>query len=425
MHRPGGTKGLYYMKKYVKLITALLLVVLMVIPSLAISVAPATYDEYLQAKEERDKLLSQNSSLTDKLEGMNGELGDMYDSLKENEDLTTSIILKEQSYSALLKSCMEQYRTEQELLNVTNEMMASINDEIVSLEAKQKKLEESLKTTVRDMHENGSVAYIEFLLGSTSIVDFLNRLEYVSSIVEYHKNLLDEVEYNNDLLESRYNELETLRATQQDTVYLLESRRAEYDAIIAECMAELESLGAESEVLKEFISLKEEDLGKVEEEIADTIAQLGSIEDKIKDIEDNAFFWPSKDTSLVNSTYGYRYLEGKRNLHKGIDINCRYVPVYAARAGVVAEAKYSSSYGYYIVIAHSNGVETWYAHLNSMEVKVGDVVQPHQRIGVSGNSGWSTGPHLHFEIRVYGSPVNPLYYPSLGIYNKYSYFLCP
>ena len=96
------------MKKYVKLITALLLVVLMMIPSLAISVAPATYDEYLQAKEERDKLLSQNSSLTDKLEGMNGELGDMYDSLKENEDLTTSIILKEQSYSALLKSCMEQ-----------------------------------------------------------------------------------------------------------------------------------------------------------------------------------------------------------------------------------------------------------------------------------------------------------------------------
>ena len=402
-----------------------LLAILLIMPSLLISVAPATYDDYVKAKEEREALLSQNSSLTNKLEGMNGELGNMYDSLKENEDIITSIVLKEQSYSALLKSCMEQYRTEQELLAVTNEMMASINEEIVSLEARQKKLEESLKTTVRDMHENGSVAYIEFLLGSTSIVDFLNRLEYVSSIVEYHKNLLDEVEDNNNMLESRYNELETLRATQQDTVYLLESRRAEYDAIIAECMAELESLGAESTVLKEFIALKEQDIDKIESEISDTIAALGNIEDKIKDIEDHAFFWPCKVTSLVNSTYGYRYLDGKLNLHKGIDINCRYYPVYAARAGVVAEAKYSSSYGYYIVIAHPNGIETWYAHLNSMEVKVGDVVAPQQRIGVSGNSGWSTGPHLHFEIRINGTPVNPLYHPSLGIYNKYSYFLCP
>lgn len=402
-----------------------LLAILLIMPSLLISVAPATYDDYVKAKEEREALLSQNSSLTNKLEGMNGELGNMYDSLKENEDIITSIVLKEQSYSALLKSCMEQYRTEQELLAVTNEMMASINEEIVSLEARQKKLEESLKTTVRDMHENGSVAYIEFLLGSTSIVDFLNRLEYVSSIVEYHKNLLDEVEDNNNMLENRYNELETLRATQQDTVYLLESRRAEYDAIIAECMAELESLGAESTVLKEFIALKEQDIDKIESEISDTIAALGNIEDKIKDIEDHAFFWPCKVTSLVNSTYGYRYLDGKLNLHKGIDINCRYYPVYAARAGVVAEAKYSSSYGYYIVIAHPNGIETWYAHLNSMEVKVGDVVAPQQRIGVSGNSGWSTGPHLHFEIRINGTPVNPLYHPSLGIYNKYSYFLCP
>lgn len=413
------------MKKYVKLIMAILIVTALILPSLFISVTPATYDEYLQAKEERDKLLSQNAGLTDKLEGMNGELGDMYDSLKQNEDITTSVILKEQSYSALLKSCMEQYRTEQELLEVTNQMMTSINDDIVSLEAKQKKLEESLKTTVRDMHENGSVAYIEFLLGSTSIVDFLNRLEYVSSIVEYHKNLLDEVEKNNNLLESRYTELETLRATQQETVYLLESRRAEYDGIIAECMTELEALGVESTVIKEFISLKEQDIDKVESEIRDTIAQLGNIEDKIKDIEDNSFFWPCRVTSLINSTYGYRYLEGKLNLHKGIDINCRYYPLYAARAGVVVEAKYSSSYGNYIVIAHQNGIETWYAHLDSIEVKVGDVVASQQRIGVSGNSGWSTGPHLHFEIRINGTPVNPLYYPSLGIYNKYSYFLCP
>lgn len=413
------------MKKCVKLTTAVLIVAALIIPALSISVAPATYNDYLQAKEERDKLLSQNSALTDQLEGMNGELGDMYDSLKENEDITTSVILKEQSYSALLKSCMEQYRKEQELLAVTNEMMTSINDEIVSLEARQKKLEESLKNTVRDMHENGNVAYIEFLLGSTSIVDFLNRLEYVSSIVEYHKNLLDEVNKNNTLLESRYTELETLRATQQETVFLLESRRAEYDGIIAECMAELESLGAESDVLKEFISLKEQDIDKVESEISKNIEQLGSIEDKIKDIEDHSFFWPCRVTSLINSTYGYRYLEGKLNLHKGIDINCRYYPVYAARAGVVAEAKYSSSYGYYIVIAHTNGIETWYAHLNSMEVKVGDVVNAQQRIGVSGNSGWSTGPHLHFEIRINGTPVNPLYHPNLGIYNKYSYFLCP
>lgn len=412
------------MKKILK-ISSLMFIVVLLVPGLVLPASMATLDEYEQKKQEREELANQNSELTSQLESMNSQVSDMYEALQNNIEISNSIALKEQSYAELLESCMERYNAEQELLNVTTELMNSINNEIAELEEKQKELEASLTDTVRNLHENGSAGYMEFLLGSSTVVDFLNRFEYVTSIMEYHKRLLDDIELNTSLLEDRYAEFESLRKTQQETIFLLESRRAAYDEIISECMTELETLNSESQAMKDFIAIKEADMEKVENQIADVIEKLGDVDEYINKFEDESFFWPCKISSYITSEYGYRTLEGKLNLHKGIDINSRYYDVFAARLGVVVTAEYSSSYGYYIIIAHSDGVQTWYAHLSKMHVKPGDVVSARDLIGVSGNTGWSTGPHLHFEIRVDGSPVNPLYCKSLGITGKSSYYLVP
>ncbi|NLA82845.1 MAG: M23 family metallopeptidase [Clostridiaceae bacterium] len=105
--------------------------------------------------------------------------------------------------------------------------------------------------------------------------------------------------------------------------------------------------------------------------------------------------------------------------HNGIDINASVgAAIVAADGGNVAVAGYNSGYGNYIMIYHSNGSATLYAHLSSMSVSKGDTVSKGQVIGGAGSTGYSTGPHLHFEIHINGGSVDPLgYFSGLSFYN--------
>lgn len=383
-----------------------------------------SYDEYEDYIEKKDELIKQNEQLTEELSAMNEQIDLMHEQLMENIVNSSDLTLKEQSYTDLLATCLEQLSSERELLAVTEEIIATIDADIIALEDKQVYLEESLIKTVRSLHENDGLGYIEFLLGSTDIVDFLNRYEYMTSMLEYHDTLIKDIDKTGKELEAKRAECVELKAKQEESLALLEIKRVKYDEVIAECMSALAELNADSLLLEELIKLKENDMTDVENEISDIISNIDSINKDITDFEYNNWFWPGDD-SYVTSGYGYREVDGKRNLHKGIDINLRYENVYSARAGTVIAAKYSSSYGYYIVIDHGNNIQTLYAHLSKMSVKVGQTVGARELIGVSGNTGWSTGPHLHFEIRVNGSYVNPLNNKKIGITGKNSYHNVP
>jgi len=412
------------MKKKIQRITFMSFFALCMLFSLPFTAQTDAYSDYEENKKEREELLSQNEQLAGKLDDMNAQIDGMHGELTDNIQQSGDLTLKEQSYTVLLNACLQQLSSERELLAVTEDLISSIDADIIALEDKKVYLEDSLVKTVRSLHENDGLGYVEFLLGSTDIIDFLNRYEYVTSILEYHDTLLDDINSTNIELEARKEECIKLKAKQEESLALLESRRIKYDEIISECIAELEVLNADSIVLEELIKLKEDDMAQVENEINDILANIESIDKDITDFEYNNWFWPGDD-SYITSGYGYRDLEGERNLHKGIDINLRYEPVFAARAGTVISAKYSSSYGYYIVIDHGNNIQTWYAHLSKMQVKVGQVVRAREQIAISGNTGWSTGPHMHFEIRVNGSPVNPLSAKKIGITGKKSYYNLP
>ncbi len=401
----------------------------MLIPLFAVNVSVLTESEYEAMKKEREELLSQNKNLTSSLEGMNKELSDKYSELQANTDAFNNTALKEQSYSELLASCVERYNAEKELLNVTTEMMTSINGEISKLEERRSQLEESIVETVRNLHEMGDAGFLEYILASNGILDLLNRFEYVTSIMDQYELLVGEVEENTRILEDRYAEFETLKNTQEETLFLLESRKATYDEMIAKCVAELEALDSSSGALKDFITIKETEIAAIETQISSAVGRIENLDALIKEYEDeqsfDKFYWPCKATKLITCEYGWRDLWGKDNFHNAIDIGAKYNTVYASRAGVVVTAEYSSSYGYYMVIAHKNGIETLYAHLSKMYYAEGTVVKAGQAIGVSGNSGWSTGAHLHFEIRVNGNPVNPLNYKKLGLTGVKSYVDVP
>ena len=121
----------------------------------------------------------------------------------------------------------------------------------------------------------------------------------------------------------------------------------------------------------------------------------------------------NKDLKRTASGYGYRIhpIYQTRIFHKGMDFACDIgTPVYATADGVVKNARYERGYGYIVTIDHGYGYETRYAHLKSMNVKRGQHVVRGETIALSGNSGRSTGPHVHYEVLLRGNPVNPAYY---------------
>jgi murein DD-endopeptidase MepM/ murein hydrolase activator NlpD len=124
------------------------------------------------------------------------------------------------------------------------------------------------------------------------------------------------------------------------------------------------------------------------------------------------YIWPIKDNFVITDTYGGRTVYGEYSFHRAIDLAAPGgTPIYAADGGVVEKAEWSSSYGYYVMIKHDNGQETLYAHMRSEPfVSAGERVYQGQQIGEVGMTGFATGYHLHFEVRVDGERMNPINY---------------
>jgi len=168
-----------------------------------------------------------------------------------------------------------------------------------------------------------------------------------------------------------------------------------------------------------------EQIGGLDEQAEEFNKEITRILDEQKwkeGVAPSSFMWPVPVTRYVSSPFGWRTIYGQPNWHRGIDIapSHRYWPasaiyegtpayIVAAASGTVVTSQFNSSYGWYVLIAHGGGYATLYAHQHSRPmVSAGDFVAMGQRIGIVGSTGQSTGPHLHFEVRINGEPVNPL-----------------
>lgn len=125
-----------------------------------------------------------------------------------------------------------------------------------------------------------------------------------------------------------------------------------------------------------------------------------------------SYIWPTPSTSIITSPFGYRTdpIKGGRAFHSGVDIGVSYGSVLATKPGKVTRAAWYGGYGNCIDISHGDGITSRYAHLSKMNVKKGDKVSAGQNIATSGSTGYSTGPHLHFEISINGAAKDPLNY---------------
>lgn len=261
---------------------------------------------------------------------------------------------------------------------------------------------------VRSEEERGSLSYWSVLFKATSISDLLNRLEFVNEVAEYDRNLIEAIRQTRENIKTEktaMEEQEQLLAKQQDE---LQQQVDEAAALIAE-------YAATQKGYEELAAAEEKEAKEIESQIKKLL--------ETSDVTPSpgGFIWPVSTSKIITSPMGGRVSPGGigSTNHRGVDIGGvgTTSAAMAAKAGKVILAKTvvygsygGSGYGNYVVVDHGGGYTTLYAHLTSVSVSVGQMVSQGDTVGITGSTGNSTGPHLHYEVMINGVNQNPLDY---------------
>lgn len=286
-------------------------------------------------------------------------------------------------------------------------------EELIQAKVDENDQYESMKKRIRYMYENGNSQFIEILVQSKSIGDFLNNAEYISTISEYDRdmlvefqNIVKDVEKQEAALQEEYDELETMQndlIVKQDSISaMLESKSSEISQLESEIGETANKLAALEEAAA-AAARKQAEAATVYAGTAGAAVVSGN----------GTFTHPCPGYSYISSEFGWRAqpLPGASSNHKGMDFAAGTgTPIYAAASGTVTSAGYSGNAGKLIIINHGNGLQTYYMHCHNIYVRAGQSVSRGQNIGEVGNTGNSTGPHLHFQVMSGGVPVNPRNY---------------
>lgn len=285
--------------------------------------------------------------------------------------------------------------------------------DLEAAQAQEAKQYADMKVRIQFMYENGQTSYLEALLSSRSISEFLNSAEYIAQIENYDRQKLDE--YGETVatitnleaqLEQEYEELQTLKTQVENDKAAVAALMKEKEIELAGIADDIEEAQTEADYYAAEIQAQEEIIAAIRRAEAEKAA-AGIVDSPYSG---GAFIWPCPSSTRVTSDYGNRIspTSGASSNHKGIDIGASYgADIVAAASGTVKVATYSSSAGNYVMIDHGGGLYTVYMHASSLVVSSGQTVSAGQVIAKVGSTGISTGNHLHFGVSLNGSYVNP------------------
>ncbi|NLL07249.1 MAG: peptidoglycan DD-metalloendopeptidase family protein [Clostridiaceae bacterium] len=297
-----------------------------------------------------------------------------------------------------------------ELVVQIGELNQGIEELDKSIEASEKEYNdkmELLKVRLRVMYENSDFTYLDTLAQSKSVIDFLERLELVSTISKKDKEIVEcikeakrDIEFKKQLVLEQKEQVQLKADETLVTINNLSASRASLDNQIKEINAKLKKLEQEEDKL---------------------VKQSNALVSQIKNLQKKGSYaggsmtWPCPSSSKISSYYGNRLhpILKKYKMHTGIDISAKQgTSIVAANKGTVIMAGWQNGYGYTVVLDHGGGITTLYAHCSKILVSVGQSVKAGDTIAKVGSTGMSTGPHLHFEVRKNGATTNPLNYVS-------------
>ena len=328
------------------------------------------------------------------------------------------------SLAGQLNQVISDMQEAEEKLTKKQDEIKKAQDELVQAQIQENDQYEAMKLRIKYMYENGNTSLLEILLSARSMGDLLNKAEYVQTISEYDRNMLEKYEQLTKEIEEKEKALqkeeEELKALQNDLIakrdsvnQLLAQKEVQISSLeqqIGENAAKLQRLIKEAEEAKRR-QAEAEAARKAAAEAASSSGSSSSAGGSY--VSGNGTLAYPVASPRITSGYGYRTAPtaGATSRHDGIDFGgATGTPIYASEAGTVVTASYNSARGNYVVVNHGNGIQTWYQHCSAVYVSAGQKVSRGQNIAAIGATGIVTGPHLHYEVHVNGTPVNPLSY---------------
>ncbi|ODA41116.1 M23 family metallopeptidase [Desulfosporosinus sp. BG] len=276
------------------------------------------------------------------------------------------------------------------------------------LDQKQKELEgrqSTLGKRARAIYESGQVSYLELLFQASDLSDFVTRMEYFNKLVDNDRQILTGIKSQKEQIAQKALELQSRRDQAAKLQAQAASVRTSLDKTKNQQRIALDQNLKAQQVAADNIERLESEANAMADKIRKLqAARKGGVSGSIST-------WPLPGYYEISDPFGWRThpITHKQSLHTGTDIIAPSgTKIHAAGAGVVIMAGWNTAYGNMIIIDHGGGVSSLYGHQSSLNVTEGQSVQANQVIGYVGSTGWSTGSHLHFEIREGGNPTDPL-----------------
>src|SRR5690554_1029633 len=357
-------------------------------------------------------------AVDDELQQINERIEETREELSRREKEERTVL------DSLLRTQRELQEIEEELAEIDNNIvlteqavsrlqqnLAELEQEIVLLEQQRLNRQGTLNHRLVAAYKYGATNYLELLFSAENFADLISKFETISYFLRHDLALLEEMLTARDLLEQKKNELaagEELLLVQHHNYSSLKERAAERQrqkaALIGEEKTELGQIQEDRERLESALDELEQISREIEEKIRER-QRAGEV------LGSGALIWPA--SGRISSPFGWRVhpILNNRRFHSGIDIAIPTgTPVKAADGGRVLMSGWNGGYGYFIAVDHGSGISTAYAHNSRLLVQENDLVVKGETIALSGSTGWSTGPHLHFEVRENGAPVDPMKY---------------
>ena len=310
-------------------------------------------------------------------------------------------------------------------LTAKSEDIQETKDELAGAKEREAQQYADMKVRIQFMYENGQTSYLEALLSSRNISEFLNSADYIAQIQSYDRQKLteyqDTVESIVNLeaqLEQEYTDLEALKSTVESNKATVAAMMRQKESELADISGDIEDAQSDADYYAAEIQAQEELIAAIKRAEAEKAA--AGVEEH--PYTGGAFRWPCPSSTRVTSDYGTRVspMSGASSNHKGIDIGASAgADIIAAADGTVTAASYSSAAGNYVMIDHGGGLYTVYMHASSLLVSPGQTVSAGDVIAKVGSTGISTGSHLHFGVSLNGSYVSPWSYLG-GCWRKYT-----
>lgn len=357
-----------------------------------ITVLPSRADELSNAVNQQQDILNRQNEA----QGQLNKLTFTADKMKKQLDGLNAQIKTAQANLTQKKAAYDQ--AQKRVFDSEEDLQQKISE----LDARR----QALRQRVRGIYENGQISYLEVLFDASNLADFVTRLEYLGHLVANDRQLLGDIQEQKAQIAQKTEELKSARDQAATLQAQAAGAKAELDNNKAQLQVTLDqNKKAQQEIFEEIDKFEADSKA-----LADKIRQLQASR---SGVNGSISTWPLPGYYEISSPFGWRThpLTGQKKLHTGTDIPAPTgTPIHAAGDGVVIYAGWYGAYGNAVIIDHGKGYSTLYGHQSKIAVSTGQQVKAGQVIGNVGSTGWSTGPHLHFEVRIAGNPTDPLQY---------------